>query len=662
MIDVYCTCGAHYQVLNEQVAARTRCQKCGTPAADVLGQSSEATEAEPSAEPAAEPAAEPVESAEPQFQIPCCNHPDQLATQNCMNCAKPLCMDCVRERGYYCSDECKQSVEAAEPDATAADSAELDAVAEQVGHSMQLLGVWAKRLAKVAALVAVGWIGWMVYEWVTAPKGQVTAKLGVMTGVDNFEARMIGPDLVVVQSDDGLSLMKLSTQAKLWTASLSALEEKVEPPPRKNISPEMAVFLPREYHDPLQFADVQGDNVIVHSGRQIIDFDLKTGAVKWKFFDPTISIESAMVHEGGVWCSIAPNWSSKSQGKTWFADYSLADGAPAWSYTNQGEYVVEMVCASDRVALLFQAPRTNAAASRMDEDLPTNAKGEVTAGPAEKFSLQKLLAQAKGETETGPASDFTVRFFALADGHTIGQTNLSLSGRPQLEQIGSHLCLVSGKDLTAFDNGASPAWQVTLPSQIESIGGGGSLILAATSEGLTAINAGSGQQKWTRKDLPARGPMAIGPDGSVYVTIALPKEKEQVTEAKNFRNAEIAAVGSRIPGEPITTLLKLDPQTGKTRWGVKNIGRHLLFSTTGVYVFDAIQQINLLANQMAVGTFSVQVLSPRNGKEMWAFRKASDLCRFQMLSNQVFLVTDDDAAFGREHPTRNYQLQLVEAK
>src|ERR1041384_7921130 len=253
MITVECNCGAHFQVFNERVAERVRCPKCGARASDLLG----AATAQPSAE-----------AVEPQFQVPCAFHPDHPATHNCMNCAKPLCIECVRERGYYCSDECKQAVEATEPDAVTAESRELTAVAEQVDHSMETAGIWAKRLAVVALVITAGWIGVIVWQKVTAPKGQLTVSIMSPSFVDSFNVRLLEPDLAVLTVNDELSAMKLSSGQKLWTIALSKLEEKWTPPKRVNADGQEVDYAGLAQRDELRFADATRDHLILHSRRQ----------------------------------------------------------------------------------------------------------------------------------------------------------------------------------------------------------------------------------------------------------------------------------------------------------------------------------------------------------------------------------------------------------
>ena len=102
--------------------------------------------------------------------------------------------------------------------------------------------------------------------------------------------------------------------------------------------------------------------------------------------------------------------------------------------------------------------------------------------------------------------------------------------------------------------------------------------------------------------------MVVGPDSGVYVTISLEKNEIQQGEAKKYYTADILRGGMGKPLPPFRALVKLDPQTGKTRWGVRNVGQKLFFEGDKLFVIDKLEQTSLLANQIMVGGHSVDGL------------------------------------------------------
>ena len=631
MIEIQCSCGAEFEVLNEQVAQRVRCPRCGAKASDLIAAAGGA------------PAEEPPT---PQFQIPCGLHPDQIATHNCMNCGKPLCADCVRERGYYCSDECREAVRAAEPDADPQGGQEIGPSVERMERSMEQLGAWLKKLAMLAVIAGVGYAGFITYQKVTAPKGRVTNTISSPSLMASFGAKLFQPDLAVVVTDEELALVRLSSGQKQWTVSLPTLEEKVTPPKRTTAGGEEMSLGNFDYRDALRLGEVHGDHILVHSARQIIDLDPQTGEPRWKFFDPKASISDLVVHDGGVWCAL--DYSQH------FVNLSLADGAITCTYSNQG--VMRSKCVGNHIALVAQVPKPQKPQPEEQE--------ELTAGSLTPFDAKAVIAAAQGKavpSPRGPTADYRVQFVSPADGHVVGDESLTLAGYPEVQAFGNSIVISADRDLAVFGDDGKLKWKTELPARPSEVACGGDLVAVTSEQGVMAFDAKSGKQKWIRTGLKA-GNVVVGPDSGVYVTISLEKNEIQQGEAKKYYTADILRGGMGKPLPPFRALVKLDPQTGKTRWGVRNVGQKLFFEGDKLFVVDKLEQTSLLANQIMVGGHSVDCVSARNGKEFWSYVKTGDLYDSEVAGGKVFIVTADDPPSGREHTSCNYQLQLVEAK
>ncbi|HUJ09240.1 MAG TPA: PQQ-binding-like beta-propeller repeat protein [Verrucomicrobiae bacterium] len=630
MIEIQCSCGAQFEVVNEQVAQRARCPRCGTKASDLIA----AAGGMPPQEPAAE-----------QFHVACGVHPDHVAMHNCMNCGKPLCNDCVRERGYYCSDECREAVRATEPDVDTKADRDMGPSVEKMERTMEAFGLWVKRLVMLAVIAGLGYAGFSIYQKVTAPKGQVTSAVSSPSLMESFSAKLLRPDLAVVVTDDNLALVQLSSGQKRWTVPLSEFEEKVRPPKPAAGGAEfpMGSF---DFRDALRLGEVQGDHIMVHSSRQIIDFNPQTGQPRWKFFDPNASIQNLVVHHNGVWCSL--------DSAQHFVNLSLADGAITCTYSNQG--VMQSKSVGERIALISQLPKAQKPEPEEQE--------ELTAGSLTKFDPRAVLAAAQGKAvpvPRGPTEDYRVQFVSPTDGRVVGEGSLSFSGYPEVQSFGNSLLISAEHDLAVFGNDGVQKWKTELPANSRGIAGGGKLVVVTSEQGIVAFDADSGKQKWTRTGFNA-GNVVIGPDAGVYVTISLEKNEIQQGEAKTYFIADILRGGMGHPLPPFRALVKLDPQTGKTRWGVRNIGQKLFFEGDKLFVVDRLEQTSLLANQIMVGGHSIQCRSARSGKELWSYVKTGDLYGSDVANGKVFIVMADDPPSGRERVSCNYQLQVVEAK
>jgi len=261
-----------------------------------------------------------------------------------------------------------------------------------------------------------------------------------------------------------------------------------------------------------------------------------------------------------------------------------------------------------------------------------------------------------------------LQFHALASGAPQGQTTLALAGTPRIEQVDDLLCVTAGHELLAFAGGTEPAWRVTLPATPQLLAAGGGTFAVAIKNHVVALDAKSGKQRWSRDRLRAER-LYVGPDGVVYATLAIPRSEFAASEAKKFRIADITTtevVGAAPidPQAPVTAFLRLDPKTGKTTWGVRNIGREVVFAPNAIFVFDSTSEVRLLASAGPYASFhSLHCLVPKNGKILWSYVKTGTLHDHVIKDGKAFLVSTDDTGLGsHENPSFAYQLCLIERK
>jgi len=614
MITVACTCGQTYQLESAAVADQFCCPSCGKEAAEVL--------------------AAPVAAA-PQFRIFCGIHPDQPATQNCLNCAKPLCMECVRANGYYCSADCKAAVAESVPDAVAPDQKELTAVGAQVEQQMERAGQFARKLG-IPALIVVGLVavGYIV-AWLLAPKGQIIASLPVSSAVDSFHFISAGRDAVLVQANDELSLVSVPSLTKTWSVRLSQWEEKVNPPPGGWPVTDDGVTLART--DPLELNQVQDDVVIVNSGRQLVALDKRTGELKWQKFDANAFHADLTVHPGGVWRSST--------------NHALATGEPTGTFSHTA--FGQTAFAGGRLALLSALPRKT-------KDIAEDE--ELTAGSIHDIDIKSIVSQAQGK-KVKPREltvEQRLQIIGVTDGRLLVEKVLTVPYSARLMPAGDAIAVVTSSELQLYRDQPEPLWQASLPATPEHVIVGGGMLLAVTEAGLFAFDAKTGAERWKRADLNAQS-ANLSPDGDVYVTVAMSKEQFKSTESEKFRLANIR-IGVTGPASSYRALLRLDPQTGQTRWGVRNIGEELLFDGDKLFVIDRVHEMNLLADQIMVGSYSVRQIVPSSGKDKWAFLKAGDLYQSAAANGGVVVVMAVDSPSGRSRPRCPYELVLIAGK
>jgi outer membrane protein assembly factor BamB len=662
MIEIICSCGGTFELMDEEDARNVSCPQCGTLASDLIAQ---AAQSEPIEE------ASPAEMEQPQFQVFCVNHPKEYATQNCMNCAKPLCMKCVRDRGYYCSDECRAAVSASEPSMATGKrvSADDNALESIIGVAVKIT-----KLAVLAAVVlGVGYLGYIIYLSKWGPRPHITSSMDVMSGTESFKAVMLDPARTLVQADDELSLINLTATQKLWKVDLRALEEPYSLPKRASSDSEYA-FDPSKFRDPLSILDVKGDSVILHSGRQLVVVNAQTGAIAWKFFRPDTSLLQVLPHDDGLLCVFGSSMPTAKTMPPHVASLAFADGHELWSDTNALAYAAAVPIPGNRIiTAVLDMPKKTSAADLENREI-TASGWDVNAFRGAMFGrIQHAMERGSFDLETTAddspepepdslAKNYTVRFRSLENGTETGARSVSLKHTPQIEQIGRFVCVIAGRDVLAFENGNEPVWQLALPASARLAAADGDVFAVAAGNQVIAFDAKTGQQKWSRDKLkPNR--LVVGPDGGVYATVTLSHPDFLQSEAKDFHIEDISIGGTTDPRAPVTFLMKLD-QKGATSWGVRNIGGEIVFVKDNAYVFDTTTETRLLSDTgLQVTYHSIHCLSPRSGKEIWTYIKAGEVHEHVILGDQAFLTTTEGNVLGsRENPSYNYHLCMLERK
>jgi outer membrane protein assembly factor BamB len=633
MIEIQCSCGAQFDVLNEKAAAHTRCPKCGAPASDLIAQ------AKPSQE---------------SFVVACANHPGARATQNCLNCGRPLCMDCVRANGYFCSATCREAVRAAEP--SVATGAETGALDEKVGRTMEIIVGLVKKLALLAVVAGLGGAGYFIYQKKFGPRPQVTGRFEVVAPPGAFAVKWLPPDVAVVQTEDELFAANMTTEQKLWSVNLQSFE------PQQEDAGETHAF----HHDRLQLLEANAGTIVLSSQRLLLALDAKTGALRWKFSEPDTTLSVIAAHAGGMVCAL-----SKRGSPARLINFGLADGAQTLLASPPSNIAAQIVTPANTLALLALEPQKPSAQPQADPDVPT-----ASGFPAQQFqsslyrSIQRALAEGNldafdepvAERPAQPPKRYTLRFQSLTGGAP-SEASVELAGAPHFVAVADLVFLAGGRDLLAFESGPQPVWKASLPAPFARIDGNGGVIAVACGDSVVALDAKSGQQRWMRDGLKARR-LAVGPDGAVYATLEIPAKQAKTGEAKDYRWADVSEGRRLDPRAPVTVLLKLDRQTGRTRWGVKNIGQHVRFEGDTMFAFDSVDVTDFLAAASPfVNYFSVRSLAPRTGKDVWAYTRTGSLAQHDAHAGNAFVVFTEGTGLGtRDRPLAAFQLQIVERK
>ncbi len=665
MIEINCSCGAHFEVINEQVAQRARCPRCGARASDILAQADQAGAAEETGA---------LESREPQFEVACVHHPDQPATHNCMNCGKPLCMTCVRESGYYCSNECRTAVGSAEPSAVT-DTTPTVGDDEKFERVVAIIFSTLKRVAQLAVVFVVGYVGYVVYQQFWGPRPHVIASFETLSGPYQFNARPLDSIRTLVQADDELSLVNMTTQQKQWKVDLRSLEEPLSLSNQAADSAEAALYGDAsQLRDPLTLFDVNGDTTILRSQRQLVVLKTQTGDVLWKFFQPDISLAQVLPHEDGLLCVLSARRGKGKAVPPRALCLAFADGHELWSDADASAYVAAVPVPGKRVASITKDTPPTASSANADDGELTASGMDVSAFRGTMFAgIQRAMARGSLDVEMAtdqeepekdqPSQNYTVRFRSLENGADAGRVSVSSKGIPQIESVGPFVCVVSDHDLLVFGNESQPLWQTSLAASPRLVAANSNVLAVAAGNSVVAFDAKTGRQKWTRNNLkPSR--LVVGPDDGVYVTIKLSRNDFMASEGKKFPADDIFKEGSTDPRAPVQYLMKLDRKSGATSWGVRNIGADLVFGQDVVYAFDTTTEVRLLSNTgLSVTYNSVHCLSQRSGGDVWGYVGTGTVHVHAILDKKAFFVLTEGTPMGTpRHPVANYRMCVVDRK
>jgi len=625
-----------------------------------------------------------------------------VVTHHCMQCQKPLCMECVHQNGYYCSAACKKTYQKNLP------RSQRSKEGSGVDKMMELCG----KFKVPVILLLVAWGAYYVYANFVGCYGKVTLDMPVQSEGKMFHLKMVEPDVVVYQANDELHMAKVSSQQEIWRTDLRPLEEPnmhpkylddydYDTPRNKNKLPSTEM-VPSKERDRLKLLDVHKDNVVVASSRQLLVFNAKDGKLKWKYFEQDKHVQASLVHDSGILTTVSSMFayalSFTNAARPSTVNFSFADGSQTWSMTKGGNIygdAEKQIVHNGNLVMLggstggyggYYAYQIKVKAkprpkSGQDSKSSKSSKSKPKAKKGSGKRIDDFMAEEGGvpmgtgdlsdmdddeEYETVideakvPAGNYTLDFISLSDGTTAAQKTLNLTTGGHAEKIGDHLYVIAGAELLAYDKGFDPMWQKKLPGFITSLAAGGDTIVAKTSKGVVALDLKTGQQQWVNNKLP-RGvkDLHVAPDGAVYATLELRKADATEGEVADYRKMLISTAGRPFPFSGMFTLVKLDAKTGKTAWGDQFIGSKVFFSENGLYVVDTHEPMNMLsAISTTIPDMSLRCVSTRSGADNWRYIVKGELFYSDVVGKKFFIVYAPEP----QPATGTFHLQYVEHK
>jgi hypothetical protein len=220
-MKIQCSCGAKYafDLTPEMGRLQMVCPACGNDLSAALNNPMR-QEANPM--PLAEgvllsesPAASPqVQVVGPQY---CPKHPDQVTTDKCYICSKPICPKCMELFGYVCSPLCRGK----------ANSHGIQVPVYGGQRSVREAKLWRKtaRVATAVGVTGAVAIGvWFWYEWFgSAPKPAFAVRFADVAY--SGQSFMAGADQIVFLHGDTLARHDMKQKKEIWSRQLLNREQ-----------------------------------------------------------------------------------------------------------------------------------------------------------------------------------------------------------------------------------------------------------------------------------------------------------------------------------------------------------------------------------------------------------------------------------------------------
>ena len=235
-MKIQCSCGAKYSFdvtpAMAQTPIRFVCSICGADSSDMvnglirqeLGLPAADMSPPPQAAPHARvrvsaPAAAPAGAAPDAPEAPrrCAKHPDQLVTDHCCVCARPICPKCMDLFGYVCSPLCKARAEAQG----------LEIAVYDGQRSRREARTWRRTVAVAGAIAGVALAALGVWIWYVGFASRPSTLWSVRFAERSYSGQtaFCGPDQIIFLHGDTLARHDLKLKKGIWSRHLVDKQE-----------------------------------------------------------------------------------------------------------------------------------------------------------------------------------------------------------------------------------------------------------------------------------------------------------------------------------------------------------------------------------------------------------------------------------------------------
>ncbi len=134
----------------------------------------------------------------------CTNHPEAAVAGHCGFCGKPICRDCVKQLGYYCSSGCLQATR------MGVSSKERESAEENKAMFATMAKVF-KILALLVLLAVVLGSGWFAWRFFFSPVGRISWEIAQEGNLDSIEVIGQQDGRIYVRNPKGIRILDVAT-------------------------------------------------------------------------------------------------------------------------------------------------------------------------------------------------------------------------------------------------------------------------------------------------------------------------------------------------------------------------------------------------------------------------------------------------------------------
>ena len=597
----------------------------------------------------------------------CPKHRGVLATEKCTVCSKPICPQCMKLFGFFCSPLCKSKADA-----------QGIAAPTYLGQTFQTEArFWRKAglIFSLAVAVVVLFLGvWIWYAWIASvPHSYFSVRFEDTDRAYFGGSQRVGEDQIVFLHGGTLARYNLKTKKQIWSQELivpaqidAIVKAENDERSRERAAGDFPHVPPpgsqeREARIALQSElslHVSGQDVWVASPGKLTHYDWDSGKVLSETSLPQFGVAENNFAGGGLFSSDGrPLDPDKVAEQAQNLKLPARTALPALLANASHEQQLEAALNDDAQHPRPQNPKLPHAAAEnfqlvpgengfvqfstklLQENIVTRdamkaapAKSALDSGNVgvmnESTAVNEQLNEMQRNNGGDKVSEDDSRYQVTVHlpGSSAADWTGEVTGPPQLFVLKTVNVIAAGKTVIVLDQSNKKIWQAALTYNISTGNGGresqfgagpvvehGATLYVFDQAVLSAFDLPTGNARWR---LPSVGIVGLFFDdlGNVYVNTTTGNPDD----IKHSRQIDVNKSTEDV-------LLKIDAKTGKTLWSIKPGGFICYLSGKFIYTLESYDPNPTDEEQLSDMTLQkpaylrVARINPQNGRVMWEY-------------------------------------------